>query len=178
MNSITETNNNANMSVQATTTAVTTDFTDFLHSSYVAMIPWFIAAIPLILLDLRLGIARAKKEQVKDGKKTVTFNKAVRMTIDKSFTYICWIMLSTTLSLAFDMESIKFTIMAIVYGLEVCSCISNWLFVKYDIELDVLEFVPILFRFLWNKLTGMEEDFKSIVKSAQKKDENTRKNNS
>lgn len=154
-------NNNANLAVQGTTAAFVSGY---MYDQYIAMFPWFVAAIPLILLDLRLGRQRARKNG-----ESVTIRKSVKMTIDKSFSYICWIMLATTLSSVFDTDSIKYSIMGIIYGLEVGSCLSAWLFIKYDIELDLLEFLRLLFRFAWGKYTGMEEDFIRVLHDHKKK---------
>lgn len=52
-----EENNRMNMVTQGTTTAI---MTGYFYSAYVAMLPWFAAAIPLILLDLKLGRAKAR----------------------------------------------------------------------------------------------------------------------
>lgn len=153
---IIEENNNVNMAVQGTSVAV---MSNYFYHAYVDMLPWLLPAVPLILLDLKLGRAKAAKKG-----ESVTFNKSVKMTIDKSFSYICWCMLSVTLSIAFDAPFIKYAIMAIVYGLEVTSCISNWILIKYNIEMSIVDFLPILFRFVWGRLTGLTDDFDKVFK--------------
>lgn len=148
-------NNNANLAVQGTTAAFVSGY---MYDQYIAMFPWFMAAIPLILLDLRLGRQRARIKG-----EDVTIRKSIKMTIDKSFSYICWIMLATTLSSVFDADAIKYSIMGIIYGLEVASCFSAWLYIKYEIEIDLLEFLNIICKFLWEKHTGMEQDFGRVL---------------
>lgn len=160
-----EENNRINMLTQGTTTAV---MTGYFYSAYVAMLPWFAAAIPLILLDLNLGRAKARQRG-----EEVTLNKSIRMTLDKSFSYICWIMLSTTLSMAFDTMAIKICIMAIVYGLEVVSTVKAWLIVKFKLDVDEKEMLRVICKWIWHKFTGGEEDFKSIIIKHQEKDENS-----
>lgn len=154
-----------NMVTQGTTTVI---MGSYFYSAYVAMLPWFIAAVPLILIDLRLG---RKKARMKGEK--VTLNKSVRMTIDKTFSYICWIMLSTTLAMAFDAESIKFVIMGVIYGLEVISALNSWFLTK-GINVNEIEMFRILAKYLWKKLTGEEEELHGVF-SDMKKTERKRK---
>lgn len=154
-------NNNANLAVQGTTAAFVSGY---MYDQYIAMFPWFMAAIPLILLDLRFGRERARKNG-----ESVTIRKSVKMTIDKSFSYICWIMLSTTLSSVFETDAIKFSIMGLIYFLEVGSCFSAWLFIKYEIEVDNLEFLRLICKYICEKYTGMEHDFGRVLHEHKKK---------
>lgn len=154
-------NNNANLAVQGSTA---TYLSGIMYDQYLNMFPWFLAAIPLIILDLRLGRARAQL----DGER-VTINKSIRMTIDKTFTYICWIMISTSLSYLFGHEIIKYSILAIVYGLEVASCFSKYLRLHYGITIDMLDFVRMFCRFLWQRATGIEQSFENIIKEHSNK---------
>lgn len=160
MNIIDE-NNKSNMITQGTTTAV---FSTYFHTAYIAMIPWFVAAIPLIIIDLKYGREKARRryEKTKNPDDKVTLNKSVRMTIDKSFSYICWIMLSTTLSMAFDCNYIKYGIMGIIYGLEVISIIRSYLQLK-GYEVNEIAMLRLLIKLIWNKITGTQEDFKDII---------------
>lgn len=160
-----EENNKMNMVTQGTTTAVVSGY---FHSAYLAMLPWFAVSIPLIMIDLRLG----RKKAYKNGE-DVTLNKSVRMTIDKSFSYICWIMLSTTLSIAFDVECIKYIIMGVIYGLEVWSSFGKWLYVTYDIKVSDVQMLRIGFKLLVNKITGIEQDFSEVFKDIKTYSEKT-----
>ena len=158
--------NRMNMVTQGTTTVI---MGSYFYSAYVAMLPWFIAAVPLILIDLRLG---RKKARMKGEK--VTINKSVRMTIDKTFSYICWIMLSTTLAMAFDEVSIKFVIMGVIYGLEVISALNSW-FITKGINVNEIEMFRILFKFLWKRLTGEDEELHGVFREAKKAEAARRK---
>lgn len=163
---IVDENNKENMVTQGTTTAV---MSSYFHSAYIAMLPWFFVAIPLIILDLRLGRKKARKIG-----EDVTINKSIRMTIDKTFSYICWIMLSATLSLAFETASIKFIIMGVIYLLEVWSSFGKWLFCTYDIKVNDAEMLRIAARWLWNKITGMDADFRKVFNELQEQKEEKR----
>lgn len=136
-----EGNNTANAVVQGGTTAF---LSNYFNSAYMEMLPWIIAALPLLVGDLHFGWNRARylHKEGKGDKPTVT--KAAGMTIDKAFSYICWILISTTLSIAFGSDILKYTIMAIVYIKELISCFRNYYNAKgYDVnEAD-------LFRLLW-----------------------------
>lgn len=163
MNVIDE-NNKTNLVTQGATTTV---LSAYFHTAYVSMVPWFLAAIPLIILDLNYGRKRAKMR-----KETVTINKSVRMTLDKTLSYICWIMLSTTLSMAFGYDWIKFVIMAIIYGLEVLSVIRAYLFCKGIIVKDAV-LIRTFLKYIWYRLTGQKEDFKDLIPDNTKmKDDN------
>ena len=154
MNVIDE-NNKVAQATQGATAAV---FSTYFLEAYAAMIPWIIAAIPLIVLDLNLGRKKARARGIE-----VTFNKSVRMTVDKSFSYLCWSMLSVSTAKSFDCEWIKYAIMGIVYGLEVLSCIKSWLITKgYD--LDEIEMIRIILKALWKRTTGADDDFKNMIK--------------
>lgn len=163
-----EENNKANMATQGTTTAF---FTAYLHTAYVAMLPWLLVAVPLILLDLKYGRKKAqlKYERTLSDKDKVTLNKSIRMTIDKVFSYICWIMLSITLSIAFEQNLIKYVLMGVIYGLEVWSLFRSYVFIKFGVELSDKSMLRLLLRMIWSKLTGMNDDFNDIIKDSNEK---------
>ena len=169
---VVEENNKANMVTQGTTTAV---FGAYFHTAYLSMLPWLFAAIPLILIDLNLGRKKAKLRYAKTHKNEdkVTINKSVRMTIDKTFSYICWIMLSTSLAIAFSCDVVKYVIMAIIYGLEVWSILRSYLLTK-GFEVSDVDLFRLLCKLVWNKLTGMQEDFKTIIKEKENDKNDTR----
>lgn len=167
MNHIAEENNNLNMSLQGATTSV---MAGYFYAQYAQMLPWFAVAIPLILLDLKLGRARAKKKWRAGNGDRVTLNKSVKMTIDKTFSYICWIMLATTLAFAFDSPVIKIVIMAIVYGLEVASCITHWIELRYNVDVDFPRLIVMFCSWVWKRATGIEGNFESIITEIKKKE--------
>lgn len=90
---------------------------DMLEQSFI----WLIFAFILVISDLYFGIEAAKVR----GEK-VKFSRALRRTLSKICEYICWIMLSITLAMAFQEEWLMKVVFGIVYGNEVCSCIANY----------------------------------------------------
>ena len=56
----------------------------------------------------------------------MTWIKTIKMAINKIFNYLCWIMIACTLSIAFDSNLIAYSIMAVVYGLELMKCILRF----------------------------------------------------
>lgn len=158
MNLIDE-NNRGNMMTQGTATAV---MSSYFHDAYIAMLPFFAVAIPLIILDLKYGRQKAKLSG-----EDVTFNKSIRMTIDKTFSYICWIMLSTTLSLTFEQPFVKYVIMLVIYGLEGWSVFGKHLFIRFGIKVSDIQMLRILGKMLWQKITGIEEDFNEVFKETR-----------
>lgn len=139
----------------------------YLNQAYMEMLPWVIAAIPLIIGDLFFGI----KKTMHKGEK-VYIMKAISMTIDKTFSYVCWILISTTLSIAFQADVVKFTIMGFVYLREVISCFRNYLNTKgYDVN------EAEMFKLLWKMFIRKGEEFddgveKCIIKKEETKNEN------
>lgn len=122
--------------------------TAYLQSVYMEMIPWLVAAVPLLIGDLYFGVRRVVAHREK-----VRCLKAVSMTIDKAFSYVCWVLISTTLSVAFGQDIIKYVILAFIYFREVVSCFRNYMNSKgYDVnEVE-------LFRLLWHKAVKGGED--------------------
>lgn len=156
---IIEENNKSNMVTQGTTTAV---LSTYFHSAFIAMLPWLFAAVPLVITDLRLGRKKAKKNG-----EDVTINKTVRMTMDKCVSYVCWVWISTSMSITFGNPSIKFWIMGLVYFLEVWSSLGKWLYIRFDIKVNDTEMLRILAKAAWNKITGIESDFAKVFKEAK-----------
>lgn len=92
----------------------------FVCDSISVAIPFFIVALLLITLDLWLGIGAAIVRQ-----EQILFTVAVRKTLSKVCEYICWVMLSATISVAFECESIRYSIMGFVLILESASLLRN-----------------------------------------------------
>lgn len=97
----------------------------FLHNAMNNMIPYAIAAIPLILLDLVWGVRAAKHRDEK-----VTFSRAFRRTMGKTFDYVAWLIIAATLALAFEKKWLEWVILGMVMGNEVISIIGNYLDTK------------------------------------------------
>ena len=62
-------------------------FSQYIQATYVAVLPWLIPAIPLILLVCKYGRINARRQ-----KEEVTWCKTIKMAINRVFNYICWIM--------------------------------------------------------------------------------------
>jgi hypothetical protein len=127
----------------------------YLYNTYMDMLPWLIAALPLLIGDLYFGVKNLLHHHQK-----VSITKAFAMTIDKGFSYVCWVLISTTLSNAFHVDAIKYLILAFIYLREVISCFRNYMNSKgYDVnEVE-------LFRLLWRKII---KDGESTLSSAEK----------
>ena len=87
--------------------------------------PFIIPALILIVVDLVFGCAAARRrgEQVR-------LSRAIRRTMDKLISYICWIILSATLAVAFDFDALNKIVLGIVMGVELLSVISNYFTAK------------------------------------------------
>ena len=141
----------------------------FIKQAITRMIPYGFVAIPLILLDLRWGIPAARHR----GEK-VTVSRAFRRTMSKIFDYICWIVISSTLAVAFERPSIEYGILIAVFLNEIISVVGNYLEVKKGIELSWKEFYRWLFKRGAEKagVQVTDEDASGIIrqKSAQPRD--------
>lgn len=97
----------------------------FLQAAVLRMIPYSIPAVFLIILDLDYGVmaARYRGERVR-------VSTAVRRTATKIFSYICWIVIASTLALSFGRDWIEWGVLGLVYLNEISSIISNYLETK------------------------------------------------
>lgn len=93
----------------------------FLQAAVLRMIPYAMPSFVLIALDLIYGIAAAKSR----GER-VRLSTAIRRTTTKVFTYICWIVLASTLALAFEARWIEWVVLGAVYLNELSSVVSNY----------------------------------------------------
>lgn len=100
-------------------------------------IVWLVIGCVFIVADLYFGIEAAHRR-----KEEVRLSKACRRTINKMCEYLCWIMLATSASIGFSADWLKYAIFAIVYGVELSSCFSNY-FAAHGkrIKFDVLRFL-------------------------------------
>lgn len=100
-------------------------------------IVWLVVGVALIVADLYFGIEAAIRR-----KENVRFSRACRRTINKMCEYLCWVMLATTLSIGFSADWLKYGIFAIVYGIELSSCFSNYFAAKGKrLKFDVMRFI-------------------------------------
>lgn len=123
----------------------------FFSDSLTHMIPWLIAAVPLIILDLRFGIRAAKHR----GEK-IRLSTAFRRTFGKAVEYFCWIVLAATLSLAFQKAWIEWAVLAVVIVNEFASIIGNYLETK-GLEVNWKTVNKALFHFGAQK-AGLDDD--------------------
>lgn len=93
---------------------------------YNQMIPWLLFAIILIIADCRFGCAAARKrgEKIRSSRKW-------RRSINKFIDYLCWItvayLCSHSVGEAVGTPVVSICVMLIVYGIELTSCINNYL---------------------------------------------------
>ncbi len=97
----------------------------FLQAAVLRMIPYSIPALFLIILDLLYGTraARHRGERVR-------ISSAIRRTATKLFSYICWLVIASTLALSFGRAWIEWVVLGLVYINELASIVSNYLETK------------------------------------------------
>lgn len=135
-------------SVAATVTA-------FLQTAVLRMIPYAIPAMFLIALDLVYGCraARYRKEKVR-------VSTAVRRTMTKLFTYICWIILASTLALSFHQDWLEWVVLGLVYLNELASIVGNYLETK-GMEFSFVGFYRWLLKVLAGKAGEAMDSFEA-----------------
>lgn len=141
-----------------------------MESIFLQMLPFCYVAIPLIILDLYYGRKKAIY-QYENNISSIPYKiqKSIKMTVQKIFNYISWIFLSTSLSLAFNTETIVIVIMSIIYGLEVLSLLNKYGESK-GIDIDEVGMLKVLFKFIWSRITGnFDETFDDVVKKQNNK---------
>lgn len=129
------------------------------------MLPFCYVAIPLITLDLYYGRKKAMyKYENKLSNVPCTIQKSVKMTIQKVFNYVSWILLSTSMSMAFGVPSLVYIIMSVIYGLEALSLINKYGESK-GIDIDEVGMLKLVFKFIWSRITGnFDETFNDVVR--------------
>ena len=104
--------------LQEVFTATLTLFTDLLEP-----VKWFIlAAVCLIVADLKFGIEAARKR----GEKI----RATRRSVNKLVDYICWILVAMSFGKVFGepfgLPILPALVLLVVYGCEINSCFNNY----------------------------------------------------
>ena len=133
----------------------------FLQQSVTRMIPYSLPAFALIILDLIYGVraARSRGERIR-------FSTGLKKTTTKIFSYICWIILASTMSVSFSKEWIEWGVLGLVFINELASIFGNYLETK-GISLSF----AALYRFIFRKgaeKAGMgvsKEDAEEIIKN-------------
>jgi len=90
-----------------------------------SMLPWLIACVPLILLDLRWGVKAARHRH-----ELVRVSKGIRATVGKAFEYVCWVSVSVLLAETFGKEWIEPLVLALVILNEFSSIVGNYMETK------------------------------------------------
>ena len=154
----------------------------FLQQTVLAMIPFLVPAFFLVVLDLWFGVKAAKhryKKYRREGDR-VTFSRALRGTVGKVFEFLCWIIIASSMTVAFQQDWIQWATLGLVYVNEIGSVIGNYLCTK-DIEFSLLGFLRAVLvfvaRWVGNKLGIVTDDvtFDDVLKPArQKRDKNGR----
>jgi len=96
-------------------------FIAILQTAVLRMIPYAVPGLILVILDLAYGVkaAKARGEQVRAS-------TAIRRSLTKVFLYICWLVLATTIAIAFGKAWLEWGTLALVYGNEALSIIGNY----------------------------------------------------
>ena len=110
---------------EITSTSIAATAVLFFRNAVIDMIPWLIASIPLITLDLIFGVKAAKFR-----KERVTFSKAFRGTFGKVVEYFAWCCFAATASLAFNLKWVEWAVLGLVFINELASIIGNYLETK------------------------------------------------
>lgn len=113
----------------------------FLQKAVLRMIPYALPALVLVALDLVYGIKAANHR----GEK-VRLSTALRRTITKIFSYICWLVLASTIALAFSKEWLEWLVLGVVFANEFLSIIGNYLETK-GLEISWKNVNKALFHF-------------------------------
>lgn len=123
--------------IQGSTTAT---FVAFLQASILRMVPYAVPGLMLVVLDLIFGIraAKARGERVR-------ISTALRRTLTKTFSYLCFIILASTLAIAFEKEWIEVVVLGMVYANEFASIIGNYLETK-GLHLSMIALYRLIFK--------------------------------
>jgi hypothetical protein len=135
-----------------TSTGITATAVIFFRDAFVHMIPWLMASIPLILLDLNFGIKAARHRNEK-----VRLSKAVRGTFGKTLEYVAWVCFAATASLAFKITWVEWAVLGLVYANELISIIGNYLETK-DIEFNLTALYRWVIKWAGHKAGQVVED--------------------
>lgn len=101
----------------------------FFNESLELMIPFAIVTVVLVIVDLYFGWEAARLKYAKDAKsERVRASTALRRTVNKLVEYTCWVVLASTLAVAFHKDWIHTAMMAIVITNEVISIIDNYFY--------------------------------------------------
>lgn len=136
-----------------------------LQTAVLRMIPYAVPGLLLVILDLAYGVkaAKARGEQVRAS-------TAIRRSLTKVFLYICWLILATTIAIAFGKTWLEWGTLALVYGNEGLSIIGNYLETK-GLSFSAAAAYRWLLKFFAGKAgAGMsDEEAEQILKKKRSK---------
>ena len=136
-----------------------------LQTAVLRMIPYAVPGLMLVVIDLAYGIKAAKAR----GEK-VRASTAIRRSVTKVFLYIAWLILATTIAIAFDKTRLEWGVLALVYGNEFLSVIGNYLESK-GLSFSIAAVYRWLIKFFAGKVGGEMSDDEAgqILKRKPKK---------
>ena len=93
---------------------------------YAHLAPWLLLGLVLCFVDLRFGVMAA----IKRGEE-IRLRRMWRRTINKMIDYLCWVTVAEACSLTFapnlGVSVISVAVLFLVYGIEINSCVNNYL---------------------------------------------------
>lgn len=130
-------------------------FVAFLQEAVLRMIPYSIPAIMLLVLDLFYGCraARFRKEKVR-------ISTAVRRSVTKLASYTCWLILASTIAIAFHKDWLEWAVLGLVYLNELASIIGNYLETK-GIEFSFVGFYRWILKVIAGKAGETMDDMEA-----------------
>lgn len=145
-----------------------------LKKTVLAMIPFALPALVLVALDLHFGVKASKHRYQKYKRESdrVTFSRALRGTTGKVFEFTAWLVLASSMTVAFQKDWIQWATLGLVYVNEIGSIIGNYLCTK-DIEFSLLAFLKAVLvfvgRWVGNKIGVVADDvtFDDVLKPAK-----------
>lgn len=134
-----------------------------LQVAVLRMIPYAVPGLLLVVLDLAYGIKAAKARG-----ELVRVSTAIRRSLTKVFLYICWLILATTIAIAFDKIWLEWGTLALVYGNEALSIIGNHLEAK-GLQFSLAAVYRWILKFFAGKVGGemTSEEAEEILKPAR-----------
>lgn len=144
---------------------VSTALVAILQTAVLRMIPYALPGLALLFLDLLYGVRAAKSR----GER-VRASTAISRTVTKLFKYICWLILASTLAIAFGKDWLEWGTLAVVYANEGLSIIGNYLESK-GLSFSIAAVYRWLVKFFAGKIGGEMSDDEAgqIIKQKRKK---------
>jgi len=124
----------------------------------------------MVTLDLIYGVraARFRNERVR-------FSTGIKKTATKFFSYICWIVVASTMAIAFQKEWIEWAVLGLVFVNEFSSIVGNYLETK-GVTVSIVGIYRWIFKAGAEKVgvSASDEDAAEIIK--QNKSRKTKDN--